>query len=337
MKINIWYKYTNFPYGGANNFLRRLGRELVSSGHRVEYGYCRNADVTLVNAFVNGTNHYIKLGEVAQMHYLGNLNFLARLPYANVFFEVLTRRRKGSAIVHRIDGVTALYGRNTPGVDQLVVKINRFADSTVFQSKFSQTSFEKIGLQAKHDCVINNGVPADIFYPLVGTGNSGRDHRKIKLIAVSWSSNMMKGFETLAKISLLNNVTLTFVGNWPPSINPGQTQIIPPLSENKIAQLLRHQDAFVHVAFNDPSSNAIIEALACGLPVLYRDSGGNSELVRDCGMPINDNLTNSIEQFMDEYPILRQRVLQQLDRFSIKRVAKQYEKTMCQTLETINR
>jgi glycosyltransferase involved in cell wall biosynthesis len=42
---------------------------------------------------------------------------------------------------------------------------------------------------------------------------------------------------------------------------------------------------FLAASINDPSSNALLEALACGLPAVYRRSGGHPELVGDGGLP----------------------------------------------------
>ena len=50
------------------------------------------------------------------------------------------------------------------------------------------------------------------------------------------------------------------------------------------AELLRGQDAYVAASLDDPCSNALLEALACGLPALYRRSGGHPELVGEAGV-----------------------------------------------------
>jgi glycosyltransferase involved in cell wall biosynthesis len=39
---------------------------------------------------------------------------------------------------------------------------------------------------------------------------------------------------------------------------------------------------------NEPCSNALLEALACGLPALYRRSGSHEELVGEAGRGFDD-------------------------------------------------
>ena len=38
-------------------------------------------------------------------------------------------------------------------------------------------------------------------------------------------------------------------------------------------------DAYLALSYMDPCPNAVIEAMSCGLPVLYADSGGIPELI----------------------------------------------------------
>ncbi len=51
-------------------------------------------------------------------------------------------------------------------------------------------------------------------------------------------------------------------------------------------EVYRRADAYVMTKHNDPCPNTVLEALACGLPVLYSDSGGVGELVGDCGVAL---------------------------------------------------
>ena len=44
-------------------------------------------------------------------------------------------------------------------------------------------------------------------------------------------------------------------------------------------------DAFITLNYNDNCPNKVLEALSCGLPVIYSDTGGTPELVSsDCGV-----------------------------------------------------
>ncbi len=48
----------------------------------------------------------------------------------------------------------------------------------------------------------------------------------------------------------------------------------------------RRADAYVMTKHNDPCPNTVLEALSCGLPVLYSDSGGVGELAGPCGIAV---------------------------------------------------
>ena len=54
-------------------------------------------------------------------------------------------------------------------------------------------------------------------------------------------------------------------------------------SQRKIVKIMQKNLIFLTTKLNDPCSNAIIEAMSCGLPVIFHNSGGNLELVRNAG------------------------------------------------------
>ena len=60
------------------------------------------------------------------------------------------------------------------------------------------------------------------------------------------------------------------------------------MPSEQLAGILREQDIYITASQNDPCSNAVIEALACGLPVLYRNDGGHPELVGYGGLPFSE-------------------------------------------------
>jgi glycosyltransferase involved in cell wall biosynthesis len=69
-----------------------------------------------------------------------------------------------------------------------------------------------------------------------------------------------------------------------------------------VADLLRAHDVYVAPSRNDPCSNALLEALACGLPAVYRRSGGHPELVGEGGLGFSspEELPAVLDRLVDE-------------------------------------
>ena len=71
----------------------------------------------------------------------------------------------------------------------------------------------------------------------------------------------------------------------------------------RCAAILRAHDIYVAASLNDPCSNALLEALACGLPAAYRPSGGHSELVGDGGISFErpEELPDVLDRLVIEF------------------------------------
>ena len=54
-----------------------------------------------------------------------------------------------------------------------------------------------------------------------------------------------------------------------------------PYTQSQAPKIYQSADAYVMTKHNDPCPNTVLEAMACGLPVLYSNSGGVPELVGD--------------------------------------------------------
>ena len=147
------------------------------------------------------------------------------------------------------------------------------AAATILQSKFSLQKHRELGLELRDPVVIPNAVDPAIFHrpdsrePLEG--------RRVRLVATSWSDNPRKGGDALGWLD--RNLDpmrfeLTFAGRAPTPFE--RIHVVGPLGSEALAALLRTQDAYLAPSRDDPCSNALLEALACGLPAAYRDSGG---------------------------------------------------------------
>jgi glycosyltransferase involved in cell wall biosynthesis len=279
--ISIAHWFRPPPYGGANQFLWALRAELERRGLRVgEHVIAPRTRGCLLNAFAFDAE------------------------------AVRRMRHAGCRIVHRVDGPIALYRGFDNGDDEQVVRLNaELADATIIQSHYSLEASRRAGLTLKDPVVIPNAVDPQIFHP------PGRRPpvagRRIRLIASSWSDNLNKGAAALALLAPAldpSRFELTFVGRSPIAL-PG-IRTVPPLPSHALAELLREHDAYICAARNEPCSNALLEALACGLPIVYADSGSNGELVGAAGIPFREDeeLPAAVATLAGELDGLRARI-----------------------------
>jgi glycosyltransferase involved in cell wall biosynthesis len=278
--IAIAHVFRKPPYGGSNQFLLALRKELAGRGLDV------------------GT----RIGRKTR----------ACLLHAAAFDVERVRRGLRSAdarVVHRVDGPLARYRGFDDGTDARVAAINEeLADVTIFQSKYSLDAHRELGLELRSPVVVPNAVDPEIFHPAATARPAGRP---LRLIATSWSDNPNKGGATLEWLDEhldWSNYELTFVGRTASRFRRITT--IAAVDSRRLADLLRQHDAYVAPSRNDPCSNALLEALACGLPAVYLASGGHAELAGAGGLPFerDDELPKVLEQLRDEHASLRERI-----------------------------
>jgi glycosyltransferase involved in cell wall biosynthesis len=249
----IPYRFRRPPYGGSNQFLTALRGELSRRGLHVSDGrFGRTTRACLLHSYL------VDVDRLA-----------AAIP-------------QGCRVVHRVDGPIKLYRGTDDGADHEIAEINSaLARATVFQSQWSLEAHRELGIELRDPVVIPNAVDPSIFHPPTERSSAAR----VRVIATSWSDNPRKGaatFEALARASDPGRFEFTFVGRAPGSLD-GVRQLAP-LPSRELAVELRAHDVYVAPSVNEPCSNALLEALACGLPVLYRRSGSHAELVGEAGI-----------------------------------------------------
>jgi len=317
MRIAILFRITNEPWGGGNAFLRTLRKSWTSQDIEVVTRLCGRLDGVLINSSYRGKLERLYPDAVQRMVRYGlNQGWAAWLGWSRW-------RRRGfrPPFVHRLDGVFRLYGRpagDPADVDQL--QINRFVDWTIYQSEFCRQSFAVEGANVSRSSVIFNGVDLERFVP----AEQPPDTDPLKLITVSWSPNLKKGAPDAVRASQIPGVEVTFVGNWPKGLDPKRVKVIPPQRHDVLSVLLRQHHALLHMAQNDPCSNAILEGIASGLPVIYHPSGGNPEIVGQCGVACIESLQDAVYELRDRYRDLREKTLARRPDLSIDRAAQQY-------------
>ena len=291
--ISIFHDFAPPPAGGGHQFLRALKREWERRGFRVE-----------VNTISGSTRACL----------LNSFNFDADR------FRFL--RREGCRVVHRVDGPLATYRGFDDGTDQQIADWNReFAQGTVMQSQFSLNAHKELKLEFREPVVIPNAVDSEIFFPPTKRLNSGG--RKLRVISVSWSDNRNKGadvYEWLDRNIDFGRVEYTFVGRIASELK--NIRVLSPMPSHELAELLREHDVYLTASRNDPCSNSLIEALSCGLPAIYLNSGGHPEIVKEAGLGFESS---------EESPVLLDHMAKEMDEYrerihvpSIDEVSKRY-------------
>jgi len=271
--LAIFHEFSPPPYGGGNQFLLAFKSELERRGLDIEVNRISGATpACLLNSF--------------------NFDFRGLRRFA----------RPECRFVHRVDGPIGVYRGFDDGTDNRIAALNaELADGTIVQSQFSLDAHRSIGIELRAPVVIHNTVDPAIFYaPQVREQLSGR---RVRLIATSWSDNPNKGSDALAWLDRnldSRRFELTLLGRFPGAFE--HARVLAPVPSEEVASELRRHDLFIAASRNDPCSNALLEALACGLPAAYLDSGGHSELVGAAGLAFaeKEELPDVLGRLVDE-------------------------------------
>lgn len=279
--LSIFHEFEPPPIGGGHQFLRAFWKQAERHGLRVENNrISRSACACLFNSF--------------------NFN------------ETLLRRSRRDSVlyVHRVDGPIDVYRGRDEGVDRNIHAVNqRYADKTIFQSNYSLQKHLELGMEFKNPVVIMNASDPAIFHPK-GRRLFSRD-RKIRVIASSWSDNINKGaavYRWMDENLDWERFDMTFVGRSP--IIFKNIHMLPSVDSYRMAELFRAHDIYITASKNDPCSNSLIEALSCGLPAAYLQSGGHPEIVKQAGVGFDaaEQIPAILENIISSYEIFQSQI-----------------------------
>ncbi len=291
--ISIFHEFHKPPYGGGNQFLIGLRKEFRRRNFRVENN---------------------KISEKTKACLFNSFNFN--------FDQLRRMKRGGCKMVHRVDGPIGLYRGRDEGIDKEIAEINHeIADVTIFQSNYSLMKHIEMGFHFKSPTVIMNAADPDIFHPHGRISFSLE--RKVRLISTSWSDNPNKGteiYQWLDENLDWGRFEYNFIGR--SSISFKNIKHIKAVPSKKLANLLRQHDIYITASRNDPCSNGLIEALSCGLPAIYLNSGGHPEIVGKAGLGFNskEEIPSLLNKLIEEYYEAQKRI----SLLSLKEVADRY-------------
>jgi len=209
-------------------------------------------------------------------------------------------RELGIRIVWNQNGVgyPAWAGRESERFNAPMRHLRSMADYVIYQSHFCQVSAERyLGPSEVPSQILYNPVDLARFTPVAGM----KGEEPLRVLAAGTHGTRDRVFSVLEMLFLLRHggteSVLTIAGKfqWRNGENDFRREIkrldlggfikrVECFSQEDAAALYQGHDLLVHPKYMDPCPTVVIEAMACGLPVVGSDSGGMAELVpEDCG------------------------------------------------------
>jgi len=205
-------------------------------------------------------------------------------------------RRRGAPVVVNQNGVAypAWAGADTELLNARLRGVLRVATHVVYQGEFcKQAADEFLGPPAGSWEILHNAVDTTGFTPAARAPDGG------PLLLLAGDQSQAYRLETaLQTLALLPEARLLVTG----SVVGGE-QLIDELgladrvelagryTQRDAPALYRRAHVLLHPKVRDPCPNVVLEALACGLPVVHSASGGVPELVGDGGIGVSSETT----------------------------------------------
>lgn len=338
--------------GGAGNATFFLLKQLAKySGLKIDL-ITASTDKDKKEAFSKNINiYYLNIGKNKQNLHNQSLKDLLVYSFKAYFKAKQLQQNQAYGLVHAFFGIpcgfiswalaksyiVSLRGSDVPfynprfyWLDKLVFK---YLNQVIWrQAKFvvaNSQNLKKLALQTSpHQAIkiIPNGVDTSIFKPSFKT-------TKKKIILFVGRLIKRKGLKYLLKAysqtnqSFQKQYQIWLVGDGPAKslllklaqqLNINRSvKFLGVKTKNELVKIYNQSMIFVLPSLNEGMSNALLEAMACGLPVIVTNVGGTQELIKDNGFVVRRRSIQEIKKALEAYA-RNQQLLNSHSRQSIK-------------------
>jgi glycosyltransferase involved in cell wall biosynthesis len=203
-------------------------------------------------------------------------------------------RRRGIPVVVNQDGVgyPGWAGAATDEVNEPLRRALLAARHVLYQSEFSKRSADEfLGEPNGSWEILPNAVDVELFMPAAAESDS-RDSGPVLLLGGDQTQayRLELGLRTLAALAPSHpEARLLVTGRLVSPLEPlvtelgltGRVRLAGEYAQRDAPALFRQAHLLLHTKVNDPCPTLVLEAMACGLPVVHPASGGTVELVGD--------------------------------------------------------
>lgn len=173
-------------------------------------------------------------------------------------------------------------------------------DKILFQSEFArQSTLDLVGSVDVESEVLYNAIDTDRFTPAEVTP----DREPVILMAGSHNDpyRLELGIQTFGKLKEMSDIPfrMLIAGKILPSIEKRvrmqindrglaeDIELLGPYSQVAAPDVFRMGDILLHTKYCDVCPSMLLEGMACGLPIVFSDTGGTPELVgKDAGLGV---------------------------------------------------
>lgn len=227
--------------------------------------------------------------------------------------DIERAKNQNKPFVLRMDGVPE-DNRNSGKGTRRMVEYAKKADFIIYQTNFVNETvgetLRNLGVEAPSR-VVYNGVDREIFkdegptFPMTET---------MKILHVNYRKDTNKRVEEVIQMyrevwNTSHDCKLLLMGRYPTEwiqygmgfyAGENYQTIGVVTDDNAKAMYMRSCDVFFYPSYADPAPNVVLEAMACGLPILYNPYGGVKELVGEhAGMAIDFEKYGSYGEMLD--------------------------------------
>jgi lipopolysaccharide biosynthesis glycosyltransferase len=279
----------NQPYGGGN----------IATYYIQKYFQNKYNNFKITYELENSINLYLIIDPFKD-------NKFKKYSLEEVINHRNTYNKKNGKIIVRVNDcdITRPNLHPSRSREKAIIKNNGEINYYIFNSQFIKNHYKKF-VNVKNSEVVYNGCDTTIFYP-----QPYIKPQKFRIVTHHWSDNMNKGYQIYydlwSYLKKTNNYEFVFIGKNVPEMFK-EVPITGPYVGLELSNAIRDCQIYITDSIFDSCPNHVIEAISCGLPILYRKhEGGARELCELFPKKIGESYSN-LEELFEKLVIVRKK------------------------------